>query len=149
MKKILLLNGPNLNLLGSREPEKYGAITLAQLEANCKAQAAIAGASLSSVQSNHEGALVDAIHQAQQDGVAGIVFNPGAYTHTSIALRDALLAVKIPFIECHISNVYARETFRHHSYLSDIAAGVVIGFGVAGYSLALRGLLEQLKNLEA
>lgn len=137
MSRLLLLNGPNLNLLGTREPERYGTTGLAQIEHGLQAEATALGHELETFQSNHEGQLVDRIQQARQDGVAFILFNPGAYTHTSIALRDALLGVSIPFIEVHLSNVYARETFRHHSYLSDIAAGVIAGLGVIGYKLAL------------
>ncbi len=138
MAKLLLLNGPNLNLLGQREPETYGAMTLADLETRCIALANELGHELSCFQHNDEGALIQRIHTAYTDHIAFIVFNPAAYTHTSIALRDALLAVAIPFIEVHLSNVYRRETFRHHSYLSDIAQGVICGLGPVGYELALR-----------
>lgn len=144
MKQLLLINGPNLNLLGSREPAVYGAHTLPQIEAALVTEAAELGCNLRCVQSNHEGALVDYIQQARQQGVQGIIINPGAYTHTSIALRDAFLAVDIPFIEVHLSNVFAREAFRHHSYLSDKAAGVIVGLGTLGYSLALQALAVKI-----
>ena len=140
--KILVLNGPNLNLLGTREPQTYGATTLAEIEAGLLADAAAAGADLQCFQSNHEGALIDRIHAARGEGVQAIIINPGGLTHTSIALRDALAGVAIPFIELHISNVHKREEFRHHSYLSGIAAGVVVGFGPAGYRMALRHWIE-------
>jgi 3-dehydroquinate dehydratase-2 len=143
---LLLLNGPNLNLLGSREPALYGAQTLAQIEAGLAAEAQRLGHELACFQSNHEGALIDRIHQARQDGVTFILFNPGGYTHTSIALRDALLGVAIPFIEVHLSNVHARESFRHHSYFSGIAAGVIVGLGPLGYRLALQAAHEKLSQ---
>ncbi|MCA1247178.1 type II 3-dehydroquinate dehydratase [Massilia sp. MS-15] len=136
-KKLLLLNGPNLNLLGTREPAVYGATTLADIEQAARAQAASAGASLECFQSNHEGALIDRIHAARSEGVEAIVINPGGLTHTSVALRDALAAVAIPFVEVHISNVHARESFRHHSYLSAIALGVICGLGPDGYRFAI------------
>jgi len=147
--KILLLNGPNLNLLGTREPAKYGTATLAEVEATCVAEAVRHGAQLSAFQSNHEGALVDRIHAARTEGVDYFIINPGALTHTSVALRDAFAGVAIPFIEVHISNVHARESFRHHSFLSEIAAGIIVGFGVAGYRLALDGVIERLKAQKA
>ncbi len=146
MSRLLLLNGPNLNLLGSREPALYGAQTLAQIEAGLAAEAQRLGHELACFQSNHEGALIDRIHQARQDGVTFILFNPGGYTHTSIALRDALLGVAIPFIEVHLSNVHARESFRHHSYFSGIAAGVIVGLGPLGYRLALQAAHEKLSQ---
>jgi 3-dehydroquinate dehydratase-2 len=136
-KKLLLLNGPNLNLLGTREPAVYGATTLADIESAAAAQAAAAGASLASFQSNHEGALIDRIHAARLEGVDAIVINPGGLTHTSVALRDALAAVAIPFIEVHISNVHQREEFRHHSFLSAIARGVICELGPDGYRFAI------------
>ena len=136
-KKLLLLNGPNLNLLGTREPAVYGAATLADIESAATAQAAAAGGSLSCFQSNHEGALIDRIHAARNEGVDAIVINPGGLTHTSVALRDALAAVAIPFIEVHISNIYQREEFRHFSYLSAIARGTISGLGVDGYRFAI------------
>lgn len=137
MNKILLINGPNLNLLGTREPEVYGRTTLADIERDLQAQAQAAGAELLCFQSNHEGALVDRIQQARSEGVAWVIINPGAYTHTSVALRDALAGTALPFIEVHISNVHAREPFRRHSYLSDIARGSIVGLGVSGYRWAL------------
>ncbi|HEU4374343.1 MAG TPA: type II 3-dehydroquinate dehydratase, partial [Telluria sp.] len=127
VKKLLLLNGPNLNLLGTREPEVYGSTTLADIEHAATAQAVAAGATLSCFQSNHEGALIDRIHAAKAEGVEAIVINPAAFTHTSVALRDAFSAVEIPFVEVHISNIYQREAFRHHSYLSAIAVGTICG----------------------
>lgn len=136
-KNLLLLNGPNLNLLGTREPEVYGAHTLADVEQAAQAQAAAAGASLACFQSNHEGALIDRLHAARSEGVDFIVINPGGYTHTSVALRDALAGVAIPFVEVHISNIYKREAFRHHSYLSAIAQGTICGLGIDGYRFAI------------
>lgn len=138
MSKLLVINGPNLNLLGLREPGVYGPATLADLEHQCGEAARNLGHELATFQNNSEGALVDRIHAARGERVAFIVINPGAYTHTSVALRDALLGVAIPFIEVHISNVHAREAFRQHSYLSDIAVGVISGLGIQGYELALR-----------
>jgi len=143
-KKLLLLNGPNLNLLGTREPEVYGADTLADVEQAAAAQAQAAGAALLCFQSNHEGALIDRIHAAKADGVEAIVINPGGLTHTSVALRDALAGVAIPFVEVHISNIYRREEFRHHSYLSAIALGTICGLGVEGYRLAIDFVLKKL-----
>lgn len=143
-KNILLLNGPNLNLLGSREPDVYGTTTLADIEQSALAQSNAAGAQLSSFQSNHEGVLIDRIHAAKGEKIDAIIINPGAFTHTSIALRDALAGVAIPFIEIHISNVYKREEFRRHSYLSDIASGVICGLGVEGYRLATDYALKNL-----
>jgi 3-dehydroquinate dehydratase II len=139
---LLLLNGPNLNLLGTREPQIYGADTLAQIEEELVGIAADAGAKLDCLQSNHEGVLIDRIHAARSDGTTHIIINPGGLTHTSVALRDALAGVAIPFIEVHISNVHRREPFRHHSYLSDLAAGVIAGLGVNGYRLALQHVLS-------
>lgn len=143
-KKLLLLNGPNLNLLGTREPEVYGTATLADVEQAAVAQAKAAGASLVCMQSNHEGALIDRIHAARAEGIDAIVINPGGLTHTSVALRDALAGVAIPFVEVHISNIHKREAFRHHSYLSDIAAGVICGLGIAGYDAAIAFALKKL-----
>lgn len=137
--RILLVNGPNLNLLGTREPEIYGDDTLADVEALVVRVAGDFGLDVRAVQSNHEGALIDAIHTARED-CAAIVINPGALTHTSIALRDALTGVALPVAEVHISNVHAREAFRHHSYISDIADCVVVGCGVQGYEFAVRRL---------
>lgn len=143
MKPILVLNGPNLDRLGTREPGKYGTRTLAEINEGLAALAPGLGAQLSFFQSNHEGALIERIHAttSPEGRAVGIVFNAGAYTHTSIAIRDALSAVAVPFVEVHLSNVHAREPFRHHSYLSDIAVGVVCGFGAQSYELGLRGLL--------
>lgn len=129
--KLLILNGPNLNLLGTREPETYGAATLADLEASLKSE--FAAVSFEFFQSNHEGALIDRIHEAGKDGTAGIVFNPGAYTHTSIALRDAISGVTVSVIEVHISNVHARESFRHKSMLAPVCVGQICGLGLKGY----------------
>ncbi|HYD60671.1 MAG TPA: type II 3-dehydroquinate dehydratase [Noviherbaspirillum sp.] len=143
-KKLLLVNGPNLNLLGTREPEVYGSTTLADIEQAATAQAAAAGASITCFQSNHEGALIDRIHTARNEGVDAIVINPGGLTHTSVALRDALAGVAIPFVEVHISNIHKRESFRHHSYLSAIAVGVICGLGVDGYPAAIEFALKKL-----
>jgi len=144
MRKILLINGPNLNLLGSREPAHYGSDTLADIEKRLSAQATTRGAALESFQSNAEHELVDRVQALAREPVEFIILNPGAFTHTSIALRDALLAVAVPFIEVHLSNVHAREPFRKHSYFSDIAAGSIVGFGALGYELALRAALDRL-----
>ncbi|MCQ4164228.1 type II 3-dehydroquinate dehydratase [Tahibacter harae] len=144
MARILLLHGPNLNLLGTREPDKYGHATLASIVGDLEAIAQAAGHELHSFQSNAEHALIDRIHAAREDGTAFILINPAAFTHTSIALRDALLAVALPFIELHLSNVHAREPFRQHSYFSDIAVGVICGFGAHSYSLALQAALQRL-----
>ena len=141
-RHILLINGPNLNLLGSREPQRYGTDTLSAIEVRLAKQAERVGARFASFQSNSESELVDRIQQAGRDGVGFIVINPAAYTHTSVAIRDALSAVGIPFIEVHISNIYAREPFRHRSYLSDLAVGVVSGLGVKGYEIALEFALQ-------
>jgi 3-dehydroquinate dehydratase-2 len=142
--RLLLLNGPNLNLLGLREPGLYGASTLAAIEGDLQERATALGVELACFQSNHEGALVDRIHAAREV-VEGILINAGAFTHTSVAIRDALLGVAIPFVELHLSNVHAREPFRHHSYLADRAIGVVSGFGPASYRLALEGLVGHLR----
>jgi 3-dehydroquinate dehydratase-2 len=138
---LLVLHGPNLNLLGTREPEVYGSTTLAQIDADLAQIAADAGVKLSSLQSNHEGVLIDRIHAARSDGTGFIVINPGGLTHTSVALRDALAGVALPFIEVHLSNVHRREPFRHHSHLSDIATGVIVGLGADGYRLAVHHAL--------
>lgn len=135
--RILVLNGPNLNLLGQREPEAYGNVTLEQIHERMLVLSTELGDDLTFFQSNHEGELIDAIHDAQENKIDFIIINPAAYTHTSIALRDALLATDIAFIEVHLSNIYQRETFRHHSYFSDIATGVISGFGAHGYEMAL------------
>ncbi len=144
MAHLLLLNGPNLNLLGSREPATYGATTLAQIESRLTEQAARAGHRLAVLQSNDEAALIERIHQAATEDIAFIIFNPAAFTHTSVALRDALLAVDIPFIEVHLSNVHAREDFRRHSYFADIAVGSIVGLGALGYELALQAASQRL-----
>jgi 3-dehydroquinate dehydratase-2 len=143
--RVLLLNGPNLNLLGLREPGLYGADTLESIEAELARQAIGLGVELDCFQSNHEGALVERIHAAR-GSVDGILINAGAFTHTSIALRDALLGVALPYVELHLSNVHARESFRHHSYLADKALGVICGFGPASYGLALQGLVMRLRQ---
>jgi 3-dehydroquinate dehydratase-2 len=144
MARLLLLHGPNLNLLGTREPEVYGHATLAQIDDALVAQAAAAGHDLMVLQSNAEHVLVERIHAARTDGTAFILINPGAFTHTSVALRDALLGVALPFVELHLSNPHAREPFRHHSYLSDKAVGVICGFGADSYRLALDGVIARL-----
>ena len=146
MAKLLILNGPNLNLLGNREPAVYGSLTLDDIRRNCEALAQTLGHELLFFQSNAEHELVERIQQAYREQVDFIVINPAAYTHTSIALRDALLAVGIPFIEVHLSNVFAREPFRHHSYLADIAVGVISGLGAQGYELALQAADRRLDN---
>jgi 3-dehydroquinate dehydratase-2 len=143
MKKILVLHGPNLNLLGIREPSVYGHTNLTELNQTLVLQAKAAYFTLTSVQSNSESELIFSIHQAIQEKVDYIIFNPAAFTHTSIALRDALLAVNIPFIEVHLSNVHARESFRRHSYFSDIAQGVISGFGTYSYQLALQFVIKE------
>ena len=143
-KKILVLNGPNLNLLGTREPEVYGYDTLADIVARLEQKASAAGVSLESFQSNAEHELIDRIHAARDDGTGFILINPGAFTHTSIALRDAFLGVAIPFIELHLSNVHSREPFRQHSYFSDVAVGVITGMGAQSYDLALQAAMARL-----
>ncbi len=144
---ILVINGPNLNLLGRREPEVYGATTLEQLQERLSEDARRLGVRVSFFQSNHEGQIIDRLHQAfLEEQVDGILINPGGLTHTSVALRDALLGVQIPFIEIHISNVFARESFRHHSYLSDVAGGVIAGLGITGYRFGLAALVERLRS---
>lgn len=144
MKNVLVLHGPNLNLLGHREPSLYGAQSLVELNAQLEQQAHAAGIRLSAIQSQSESVMIEAIHTAYTDRADYLILNPAAYTHTSIALRDALLAVRIPFIEVHISNIFARETYRHHSYFSDIAQGVIHGLGVYGYVLALHAVIHEL-----
>ena len=141
--KILVLNGPNLNLLGSREPEIYGRETLADINRRLIAQGKLAGATVSCFQSNHEGALIDRAQLAKKQQVAWIIINPAGFSHTSVALRDALAGVAIPFIEVHLSNIHAREPFRRHSYFSDLAAGTICGLGSQGYELALHFILRQ------
>lgn len=142
MAKFLVLHGPNLNLLGSREPEHYGADTLADISERLQTQAENNGDQLESFQTNSEHELVEKIHTAQSNNTDFIIINPAAFTHTSVALRDALAAVELPFIEVHLSNVHARESFRHHSYLSDIAVGVICGLGAQGYELALQAAIK-------
>src|SRR5262245_38994032 len=144
MRRILLINGPNLNLLGRREPGWYGDVTLPAIERRLADMASRRGAALESFQSNAEHELVDRVQALAQSPVDYVIVNPGAFTHTSIALRDALLAVAVPFIEVHLSNVYAREPFRRHSYFSDIAAGSIVGLGAQGYALALEAALDRL-----
>lgn len=144
MATLLVLHGPNLNLLGTREPGVYGAVTLPQINQELERRAHAAGHQLRYTQSNAEHTLIERIHAARDEGVDFIIINPAAFTHTSVALRDALLAVSIPFIEVHLSNVHKREPFRHHSYFSDIAVGVICGLGASGYRLALDAALEQL-----
>ena len=144
MARLLVLHGPNLNLLGQREPAVYGRTTLAEIDADLAAIAQESGHDLASFQSNSEGALIDRIHAAAKEGTAFIVINPGALTHTSVALRDALAAVAIPFVEVHLSNVHAREAFRHHSYIADLAVGVITGFGADSYRFGLSAALRRL-----
>ncbi len=149
-KKILVLSGPNLNLLGSREPDRYGTTTLAAIAEALTAQAKAAGAGVTCFQSNSESELVERIQQAAPEGVDFIVINPAAYTHTSVAMRDALAAVRIPYAEVHLTNTHAREPFRHKSYFSDLAVGVIGGFGASGYELAVAYALEhRAKSQEA
>ncbi len=143
--QILVIHGPNLNLLGTREPLVYGTTTLEQINTGLVAHAASCGATLSAFQSNHEGVLIDRVQAARTDGTTFIVINPGAFTHTSVALRDALAGVALPFIEVHLSNIHRREPFRQHSYFSDLAEGVVMGLGAAGYRLAVDAALERLQ----
>ena len=143
---ILVIHGPNLNLLGQREPEVYGYLTLEDINQQLNVQAQKASISLNTFQSNWEGAIVDRIHRAQIDGVQFIIINPAALTHTSVAVRDALLGVAIPFIEVHLSNVHAREAFRHHSYLSDKAVGVICGLGAKGYAFALNYVIDKIQS---
>ena len=140
---VLVLHGPNLNLLGTREPAVYGSATLPDIDRDLAQIAKEAGCSLQSLQSNHEGVLIDRVHAARTDGTDFIVINPGAFTHTRVALRDAMAAVAIPFVEVHLSNVHRREPFRHHSYFSDLAEGVIVGLGAQGYSLALKFALSR------
>ena len=144
--KILMLNGPNLNLLGTREPDVYGYETLEQIMQALKNEANDLGCELETCQSNHEGELIDRIHQAKFRNFSGIIINPGAYTHTSIALRDAISGVDLPTIEIHLSNIHAREKFRQHSYIAPVAIGQICGFGAQGYGLALQALVHYLKK---
>jgi 3-dehydroquinate dehydratase-2 len=145
-QSVLLLNGPNLNLLGTREPEIYGKTTLEDITQNLGELAKKAGISLESFQSNHEGELIDRVQQAKRDGICFIMINPGGFTHTSVALRDALAGVAIPFIEVHLSNIHQREEFRKHSYFSDLALGVICGFGAKGYELALAAIQDKINS---
>ena len=144
MSRLLVLHGPNLNLLGTREPDVYGRVTLAQIDQALADKAQAAGAELSSFQSNHEGAIVDRIQQARNEKVDFVLINPAAYTHTSVAIRDALAGVALPFVEIHLSNVHRREAFRHHSYFSDLAEAVICGLGWKGYLYALDFALERV-----
>lgn len=147
MKKILVIHGPNLNLLGTREPLIYGTTSLDEINSCLTQEAAQAGIALSCFQSNSEGELIDSIHHAASNNTDYLIVNPAAFTHTSVALRDALSAVAIPFIEVHLSNIYSREPFRHHSYFSDIAQGTISGFGVQGYSLAITSIIKELERI--
>ena len=144
--RILVLHGPNLNLLGTREPEVYGRTTLADIHTMMEARAHADGVQLESFQSNSEGGLIDRVQAAGAEGIEFIIINPAGYTHTSVALRDALAAVDIPFVEVHLSNIHARESFRHHSYFSAIAVGVICGLGAQGYALALEAALLRIRN---
>lgn len=146
MSQVLVLNGPNLNLLGTREPEKYGSSTLADIEATLTRDAEALGVSVDFYQNNSEGALIDRVQAAKKEGVQIVILNPAGYSHTSVALRDVFLGVDMPVIEVHISNIYAREAFRHHSYFSDIAIGTLAGFGIAGYSMALTAASAFVKS---
>lgn len=146
MTRLLVLHGPNLNLLGTREPGVYGSVTLEQIDNALLERAQQAGVELATFQSNHEGALVDRIHAARAENVEFVIINPAAYTHTSVAIRDALKGVDLPFVEVHLSNVHRREPFRHHSYFSDVAEGVICGFGWKGYLYALDFALERLAS---
>lgn len=146
VSSLLVLHGPNLNLLGTREPEIYGHTTLADIHAGMETRARSVGVRLESFQSNHEGELIDRVQSARDHGVGFIIINPGGYSHTSIALRDALAAVSIPFIEVHLSNIFARESFRQHSYFSDLAVGVISGLGAQGYELALEAALVRIRK---
>ena len=146
---VLVIQGPNLNLLGSREPQVYGHTTLADIHQRLKEQAKTAAIELDTFQSNHEGELIDRIQKAKSDGVDFIIINPGGFTHTSVALRDALAGVAIPFIEVHVSNIHQREEFRKHSYLSDVAKGVICGLGTIGYELALQAATQHINAPKA
>lgn len=147
-RNVLVLHGPNLNLLGIREPQIYGQRSLKEINTNLSKQAYDNQITLTCYQSNSEEKLIEAIHQAQTDKIDYIIFNPAAFTHTSIALRDALCAVAIPFIEVHLSNIYSRESFRHHSYFSDIAKGTICGFGAEGYLLALNAIIKEIREIK-
>ncbi|RBP02605.1 type II 3-dehydroquinate dehydratase [Rossellomorea aquimaris] len=148
MIKILLLNGPNLNRLGKREPDIYGHVTLPQLEGKLSKQAEGEGFQLFSAQSNHEGELIDYIHRAEDEGYGGIILNPGAFTHYSYAIRDAVASVSVPVVEVHISNIHAREAFRHQSVVAAETVGQIVGFGLFGYELALQAIIKNIKGVE-
>lgn len=145
MKKILLINGPNLNMLGSREPEQYGSVTISQIVERCQARAQSLGFEIVAHQSNVEGEIVSKIQTAADSSMVGIIINPAAYTHTSVAIRDAIAAVAKPTIEIHLSNIFAREDFRHHSFVSGVVKGVITGLGAKGYELAIEALVDSLK----
>ena len=144
--KILVLNGPNLNLLGTREPEIYGDATLGQIMNDLKSKSSALGCELETYQSNHEGDLIDQVQRAMQENISGIIINPGGYTHTSVALRDAFSGVGLPLVEIHLSNIYSREDFRQHSFIAPIAIGQITGFGAVGYQLALQALVDHLSK---
>ncbi|MCA1058157.1 type II 3-dehydroquinate dehydratase [Rossellomorea aquimaris] len=148
MVKILLLNGPNLNRLGKREPAIYGHVTLTQLEENVRKQAEKEGFQLVSAQSNHEGEIIDMIHKAEDEGYGGIIMNPGAFTHYSYAIRDAVASISVPVVEVHISNIHAREEFRHQSVIAAETIGQIVGFGLFGYELALQAIIKNIKGVE-
>jgi 3-dehydroquinate dehydratase-2 len=145
VNSFLVLHGPNLNLLGTREPDIYGRETLGEIDARLVRFGAEVGLRIETFQSNHEGALIDRIQQAKSAGFSALIINPGGYTHTSVALRDAIAAVELPTMEVHLSNIYSRETFRHHSYIAAVATGQICGLGTIGYELAIRGLLARMK----
>lgn len=146
-RKILILNGPNLNLLGTRQPEVYGSTTLADIEAMCHAKAEALGVAVTFAQSNHEGTMIDMLHEAR-GSYDGVILNAGAYTHTSVALRDAISSIMLPVVELHLSNIHARESFRHVSHIAPVAVGQICGFGAAGYPLALEALVTHIGEAE-